>query len=256
MARRIAEGKPGFIGGPLSHTWDFGRKFCFLLRKTSGRRAEPDSGPEEELGNIPRNALHLLQRLIGVFLFISISISIGCSKKAPAPAPTPIPAVAKQPKVILPPAITPSADPASNSTDAPAPLFKANEEPNRLELGLASFYAGDYGSAVQFFEDYVKVCPNSARCDFALLHLFLSRRLLDNSGRSARRAEEVLKRLVSEHPNSPYRDFAELVLALQAQAEGLRSDNKEKEAKIKQLTDELQKLKEIDMRRRPSKPLY
>jgi hypothetical protein len=35
----------------------------------------------------------------------------------------------------------------------------------------------------------------------------------------------------------------------------MRSDNKEKEARIKQLSDELQKLKDIDMQRRPSRPL-
>jgi len=255
MTSRIADGRPVLIGGQPSRTRDSAGRFYLLLSKPPGCRAAELSRPEEGTAKVWRSIGYPVRRLLGLFLFLSVSISIGCGKKAPAPVPPSIPA-AKQPPAIIPPAITPSEDPASRPAEAPAPLSKAAEEPNRLELGLASFQAGDYGGAVQLFEDYVQTCPNAARCDFALLHLFLSRRLLDNSGRSARRAEDALKRLVSEHPNSPYRDSAELILALQAQAESLRSDNKDKEAKIKQLSDELQKLKEIDMQRRPSKPLY
>jgi tetratricopeptide (TPR) repeat protein len=254
MARFIADGNPVLTGGQLSRSGDCARKLYLLSHKTPGCRATALSGPAEEEKKAWPGAGHPVRRLFLLFLFLSVSVSIGCNKKAPAP--TTIPAVAKQPTAIIPPAVTPSEDPASGPAEAPTPLSKAMEEPTRLELGLASFQAGDYGGAVQFFEDYVQACPNSARCDFALLHLFLSRRLLDNSGRSARKAEEALKRLVSEYPNSPYRDSAELILALQAQAESLRSDNKEKEAKIRQLSEELQKLKEIDMQRRPSKPLY
>jgi lipopolysaccharide biosynthesis regulator YciM len=79
--------------------------------------------------------------------------------------------------------------------------------------------------------------------------------LMDHSGRNARRAEDALKRLVTEFHKSPYADAAEYILGLLTQIDGMRSDNKEKEARIKQLSEELQKLKDIDMQRRPSRPL-
>lgn len=188
-------------------------------------------------------------------LVFLLSISWSCGRKAPAPAGTPT--LEKQPPPIVPPAIIPSEDPSARSADTdPAPESKTKAAPNKLDLGLGSFRAGDYEGAAQLFEDYLQDTANSENRDLALFHLFLSRRLLNNSGRNVRKAEEALRQIMTELPKSSYRDIAEHILSLQAQIESLKSDGKEKEAKIKQLSDELQKLKEIDMQRRPSKPLY
>jgi TolA-binding protein len=193
--------------------------------------------------------------IVGLSLLFLLSLS--CGKKATAPIPASIQNAAKLPPSSAPPAITPTVVPSSKPLPTePGPAPKAVAMPSNFDLGLANFKAGNYGKAVQLFEEYLQAGLNSENRDVALFHLYLSRRLSGNSGRNTRRAEEALKRIVTEYPKSPYRDSAEYILGLQAQIENLKSDNKDKEAKIKQLSDELQKLKEIDMQRRPSRPLY
>ncbi len=123
-------------------------------------------------------------------------------------------------------------------------------------MGEASFQARNYVKAARSFEDYLRTHPESANRDVVLFRLGLSLALTDSSGRNMRRAEEVLKRLVAEFPGSPYKGPAEFILGLQSQVESLKEDIKEKEARIKLLSEELQKLKEIDLQRRPSRPSY
>ena len=87
-----------------------------------------------------------------------------------------------------------------------------------------------------------------------LFRIGLSFALTDGTAGKMHSAEKVLKRLIDEYPKSPYRGPAEFILKLQLQVENLKADLKEKEAKIKLLSEELQKLKEIDLQRRPSRP--
>ena len=67
-------------------------------------------------------------------------------------------------------------------------------------------------------------------------------------------AEADFKNLMARFPESPYRPQAEFILSMQAQIDRLKSDVKERDSKIHELTEELQKLKAIDMQRRPSRP--
>ena len=62
-----------------------------------------------------------------------------------------------------------------------------------------------------------------------------------------------MQQLVSLFPESPYRPEAEFLLRLQGEIERLRSDLSNREARIRQLTQELERLKQIDMQRRPSR---
>jgi len=180
----------------------------------------------------------------------------GCRKKAAAPSAVPSPNSAKLPADSAPPAITPDIPvPSVPAPVEPAIAPKVAAVPNTLDLGEASFQAGNYAKAVKYFEDYLKAHPKSANRDGVLFHLGLSL-AMDSSARNMRRAEEVLKRLVSELPGSPYKGPAEFILGLQSQVESLKEDIKEKEARIKLLSEELQKLKEIDLQRRPSRPSY
>jgi len=121
-------------------------------------------------------------------------------------------------------------------------------------VGEANFQAGNYRQAVRFFEDFLNANPKSKNRDQALFHLGLSHALANDSSRDLRQTEVVLKRLITEFPSSPYKNQAEFILGLQAQIEKLRSDVKDREDKIKRLSEELQKLKEIDLQRRPSHP--
>ena len=121
-------------------------------------------------------------------------------------------------------------------------------------LGEKSFQTGKYRQAIQSFESYLSANPKSEKRDEALFYIGLSRLLAGNSTRDIRLAEVVFKRLTAEFPGNPYSNQAEYILRLQGQIERLRADVKERDDKIKQLSDELQKLKEIDMQRRPSLP--
>jgi hypothetical protein len=193
--------------------------------------------------------------LFVIGLPLLLLMSFGCRKKASVPVPPPVQSAAKLPPDSAPSAITPSVVSSSKPVSVEAtPAPKVPVVPNALDLGIISFKAGHYEKAAQLFEDYLGAGSNSENRDLALFHLFLSRTLMGNAGRNPRRAEDALKRLASEFPKSPYKDSAELVLGLQAQIESLKLNIKENEIKIKQLSEELQKLKEIDMQRRPSRP--
>ena len=82
----------------------------------------------------------------------------------------------------------------------------------------------------------------------------MARILSGGSTQELGEAQAAFKNVVALFPNSPYRAEAELILALQAQIDRLRGDVKEREERIHQLAEELQKLKEIDLQRKPSRP--
>jgi hypothetical protein len=209
--------------------------------------------------SLGRNS-HAYQFLIRSFLPIIaisalLSSTLGCHKKITPPVLGPQQTAPSSPTEPAPQAITPTVIPASKPEPVELSLAPVTvSAPSSLETGEASFKAGDYSKAVRSFEDYLKTDTKSENRDLALFYLGLSRALANNANRSLRRAEDALKRLIAEFPTSPYRGPAELILGLQSQVDSLQSDLKEKEAKIKQLSEELQKLKEIDMQRRPSRP--
>lgn len=195
------------------------------------------------------------RKLLCILLIgLSIALASGCRKKAavsiPAPA-TVAPAVATNPPP-PPPAITPVAPP-SESVIAMA-LPKIIPMPILLELADRNFRDGDYKRAAQNYEKFLVVLPNSKDCDQALFYLGLSHILANEPDRDLRRADVAFRRLIAQFPQSSYRKQAEYILGLQGQIARLRSDAKERDEKIKRLADELQKLKQIDMQRRPSKP--
>ena len=64
---------------------------------------------------------------------------------------------------------------------------------------------------------------------------------------------QVLRQLVSLHPQSPFKAQAELLLRLQDEGNRLQADLGKRDERIKELTRELEKLKQIDMERRPSR---
>jgi hypothetical protein len=194
-----------------------------------------------------------LPMLVLAFLLPLLS---GCRKKVAAPSVVPAQNSATLPAESAPPAITP--DIPAPSVPEPvepeiAPIVAA--VPNSLDLGEASFQARNYVKAARYYEDYLRTHPKSANRDVVLFRLGLSL-AMDSSVRNMHRAEDVLKRLVTECPGSPYKGPAEFILGLQSQVESLKEDIKEKEARIKLLSEELQKLKEIDLQRRPSRPSY
>ena len=122
------------------------------------------------------------------------------------------------------------------------------------DLAELNFQIGNFTKAAQAYESFLRANPKGKHRDVALFHLGLSRTLARDSGRDWYLAEAAFKKLLSEFPTSLYRAQAEFILGQQAQIEKLRSDMKERDDRIKRLNDELQKLKDIDMQRRPTRP--
>jgi TolA-binding protein len=196
----------------------------------------------------------IVNRRLSIIIIFGVALlsSWGCHKKSSA---TPPPLEPKTPPVIenIPSAITPKVP--TLPKPAPAePISLPRTIPKELDLGEADLQAGKYQKAAMAFESFLKANPNSEDRDKGLFYLGLSRALAGNTARNPRQAEASFKQLISEFPNSPYRIQAEFVLGLQSQIEKLRSDVKEREERIKKLSEELQKLKEIDLQRRPSRP--
>jgi TolA-binding protein len=185
-----------------------------------------------------------------VILFLLL-FSLGCQKKstieAPAEVTAPSPASA-------PTAITPEVPDSSNKTlpDSVSPA-KTAAIFNSFDLGEADFYAGKYQQAALSFESFLDANPESENRDQALFLMALSRALAGDSVRNQRQSEAALKQLISEFPDSPYRRQAEYILGLKTQIEKLRADVGERNKIIKELSEELKRLKQIDMQRRPSR---
>ena len=173
-----------------------------------------------------------MRRIFCSVLLISL-FSMGCHKNAPVTPPMAKPAPAKA---------------------TPMPVPKPIAAPSSLDLGERRLQIGKYAQAAKAFEDYLKENPKSTLRDRALFQLGLSKALASDSTRDLRSAESVLKQLVAEFPSSPYKYQAAFILGLQSQIDKLKTDIKDREEKIRKLSEELQKLKEIDLQRRPSRP--
>jgi TolA-binding protein len=186
-------------------------------------------------------------------ILVLLLLSWGCHRKSVAVAPpspvTPAPAESA-------PSVGTSRVPAPPKpvSPKPAPLPKTAPAPRNLDAANRNFQAGNYRQAVRDYDAFLKANPKSRNRDEALFHLGLSWALPNDSSRDLRRAQAAFKQLIAEFPTSRYRKQAEFILALQAQIERLRLDVSERDDKIKLLSEELQKLKDIDLQRRPSRP--
>jgi len=171
---------------------------------------------------------------------------------------------------------------------APAPP----PAPNDLQQGDRYFDAGDYPAAITAYLAYLRQNPASAERERALFRLGLSLALPANPKSDSAQAIAYWNELASSFPKSPLRPEAELLAQLeeqiqqlqldidqreqqkealsqqlqqlqqsqqlqqvqQGELEQLQSDLKTREERIRQLSEELDKLKAIDMQRRPANP--
>ena len=166
-----------------------------------------------------------------------------CHRKPTASAPPPpIPAPAPPPT------------PAPAPIPAPIPTSIPNLPPglNRFELGEMYFRNGDYAKAAQAYEAYLRNVSSSANQDQALFHLALCHAFPESPVRNLPQAMIRLQQLVKRFPQSPYKRQAEFLLGLNGEVEKLRGDVSKRDDRIRELTQELESLKQIDMQRRPA----
>ena len=131
------------------------------------------------------------------------------------------------------------------STPVPPP-------PDYFELAEEYFATGDYASAVDAYNAYLRDNPSAENLDRVLFRLAMSHAFPGSSVRNLPQAMERFGQLVSEFPHSPFAPQAEFLLRLQAEVDQLRSDLTTREERIRALTQELERLKQIDMRRLPA----
>jgi outer membrane protein assembly factor BamD (BamD/ComL family) len=137
-----------------------------------------------------------------------------------------------------------------------------------LKQGEISFEKADYGQAVLAYENYLSGTPDPKEHDRVLYRLALAYAIPGHASHNPERSTELLNRLVSLFPESPLKPQAQYMLRLQAESENLKAINesiqaelektragvKERDERIRLLRDELDKLKKIDLERRPSRP--
>jgi tetratricopeptide (TPR) repeat protein len=189
------------------------------------------------------------------FLCIPVALLLllcGCHKKSSPVVPA-LPTTPAGPAELPPEAVTPPPPPKPAALES-APLPKTIAAPNYLELGETNFQLGRYRQAIRAYEAFLSANQKSAKREQAWFYLGLSRVLTNDASRDLRKSESAFRRLIAEFPASPFRSQAEFILGLHDQIEKLRSDVKDRDEKIKKLSEELQTLKNIDMQRRPSKP--
>jgi tetratricopeptide (TPR) repeat protein len=192
-------------------------------------------------------------RSIFTVLFLVIMVTWGCHRKPSVPTPPPAPASPVSAEA-APPAVTPShIEPEPAPPDPPSEA-KEIPEPGNLELGEMNFKAGNYRQSARAYEAFLRNNPESKDRDRAWFYLGLSHIQASDSSRDASKAEKAFRQLIKDFPDSIYKSQAAFILGLLAQVDKLRLDIKDRDERIKKLSEELQVLKEIDLQRRPSRP--
>ena len=177
--------------------------------------------------------------LVGLALF-----GPACHRRAAAP---PVQATVPLPLPLPPPGPTPEPQP----TPIPDKLPSLPSTGGYFDLGEKYFQIGDYPRAAKAYETYLRSSVSLAYQDQALFRLALTRFLPESPVRDIPQALNLFRLLVKSFPQSPLRAQAEMILGMQAEIERMRLDVGKRDERIQELTRELEKLKQIDMQRRP-----
>ncbi len=152
----------------------------------------------------------------------------------------------RTPVVALPPA--PAAAPAAVPLPSPSAGNRpAAAVPGPLQLADNAFAAGNYADSARNYEAYLQRQGGDRRDD-ALFRLALSHVLVPVPDWP--RATIRLRQIVDLFPQSTWKAPAQIILSLQAELANLNADSQKRDQRIKQLTSELEKLKQIDADRR------
>ncbi len=115
-----------------------------------------------------------------------------------------------------------------------------------------SFESGDYAAAARSYAAYIDAGIAENR-DRALFRAGLSWALGQDGTGIGNRSRTYLQNLLAQSPSSPYAAPARVILLLDGQVENLKGSLNDQLAKNKTLAEELKRLKDIDLRRRPTR---
>jgi len=204
------------------------------------------------------NVKSAMRRMLALVPAILILCS-GCAKKSNPPV------IYRPPGTTTTQSKTESDEPplepvVSLPEEKPKPTPEAAEPepdeiiPSSFQVGEEKFAGGSYQEAALSYEVFIKENPDHPKCDPANFKLGLSYAFTNNSLQSRRRARRQLGKFISEFPQSPYRRQAEFILGLHRDIDKLRSESLEKDKQLKRLAEELERLKKIDLDKRPARP--
>jgi outer membrane protein assembly factor BamD (BamD/ComL family) len=122
--------------------------------------------------------------------------------------------------------------------------------PATLAEAETAFSRGDFLRAASAYESFLQSKPQASGMDGILFRFAVSQSLCCEPAREAA-SNDTFKQLIKEFGNSPYASSARRILNFRENAaRSQQSELKTKDDKIRQLTDELDKLKKIDSERR------
>ena len=186
-----------------------------------------------------------------LIIILLLGPAVGCQKKAAPAAPESLTIKEEEPAP-APSAITPAEQRVAVETPE-TPRAEIAAPPDVFVEAERSFAEGGYRQAAQAFERFLHSFPGASDRDRALFHLGLSL-ALSGDDQDLLQTEAALRRLIVEFPQSPYRRQAEWILDLRTRIRQLQSDVRDRDERIRQLGSELNKLRSIDLDRRPSRP--
>jgi len=130
--------------------------------------------------------------------------------------------------------------------------LERNQEAERtdpLRRAAMSLRAGNLKDAAEIYQTYIST-PNAPNRDEAAFRLALIHLSQEAGLRDSRQALSLLERIPKEWPDSPYASQARHLLSVHRELARLRSQVESQQAELKQLSDALNALKAIDLKRR------
>jgi hypothetical protein len=182
--------------------------------------------------------------LVAVIICV-IPAASACTKRrqvVTVPPPPPAPVIARVSAPV----------PLYSPVPASLPDFVYPPLPGDVEREHAdrAFIAGSYDEAILSYESALLLAPSGERRDEALFRLGICYVLRNNSSSSDwQRARTTLQQLINDYPNSSLKPPALVILTLRTRADELSGNIKAREQAMKQLSIELEKLKQIDAER-------
>jgi predicted small lipoprotein YifL len=189
-----------------------------------------------------------------ITVLILLMAVTACHHKGPAVSPPVLPPAT--PIVVAPPPLdVPVADPAPVASRLPyealalEPAAAPVVVPIALVEGDIAYDSGDFAQAARLYASYLQSYPEASRTiDRVLFQLGVSQSMIAAPKDPA--GNDAFNRLIREYPGSSYVAPARMILSLRVDIARLQSDAKGREERVKQLSDELERLKKIDLDRR------
>jgi outer membrane protein assembly factor BamD (BamD/ComL family) len=125
---------------------------------------------------------------------------------------------------------------------------------DEIQVAEKQFEGGDYAAAAASYAQILQRNPTPEKREMALFRLALAYALPGTGIQQWTQAISYFRQLLAAAPKSAVRTQVQVILALYDELELTRTQDRAKDLQIKNLSSELDKLKKIDLQKRPSRP--